>query len=155
MTIHVMALIHCPRFCHSRLRGSLQRLRKASGICLIWVSLPYLFCALKSEKVRPKPCDNADWRNLPNRSGQNTKLFNQSAAGPKTPNNSPVFLVFKISMCQAKTYFNWKIYVSGGPKKNFRSIRGWQHPSTSADISPLRAWVKFCKSAFSDLKTSP
>ena len=40
-------------------------------------------------------------------------------------------------MWSAKTFFKWKYIVLGLPKKNFSSIRGGVHPSTSADIFTL------------------
>ena len=47
----------------------------------------------------------------------------------------PLFFEFQKLMASSKTFSILEYIVLGLPKKNFRSIRAWQHPSTSADIS--------------------
>ena len=64
----------------------------------------------------------------------------------------PLYFEFQKLMASAKTFSILKYIVLGLPKKNFRSIRAWQHPSTSADISTQGLGGNFAICRFSTYK---
>ena len=64
----------------------------------------------------------------------------------------PLFFEFQKLMASSKTFSILKYIVLGLPKTNFRSIRAWQHPSTSADISTQGLGENFAICRFSTYK---